>query len=279
MDAKTKKVLSNNPLEYRSVLTIPNKINFGIELEMEEVDMVYVYNQVKSILGKDWNVHKDDSLKLLRSAEIVSPVLQNTKETWILIKKMGELLDKINPIYNKSSFQVNFDGSLLPTEQDRIRFLKLYAMYEDIIYRFSKGEDEEYRDSLETYAGPIILTLKGLVKDPKCAIEMFSNNKRYGIVFKSQKQDLIEFRTPNSTSNPILIQNYITTFYYLLKFVTSNKYPKHEVDEYIDKYMRIYILEGYEKCNEEKAIKFADMIFPKQIDKAYFLHQYLGKQK
>ena len=43
--------------------------------------------------------------------------------------------------------------------------------------------------------------------------------------------------------------------------------------------MRIYILEGYEKCNEEKAIKFADMIFPKQIDKAYFLHQYLGKQK
>ena len=152
-------------------------------------------------------------------------------------------------------------------------------MYEDIIYRFSKGEDEEYRDSLETYAGPIILTLKGLVKDPRCAIEMFSNNKRYGIIFKTQKQDLIEFRTPNSTSNPILIQNYITTFYYLLKFVTSNKYPKHEVDEYIDRYMKIYILESYERCNEDKAIQFANMIFPKQIDKAYFLHQYLGKQK
>lgn len=276
-NSKIDQVLLHNPLEYRSILTIPKHINFGIELEMEDVDMINVYNQVRSTLGNNWNINKDDSLKLQRSAEIVSPVLQNTKDTWILIRKLGELLEKINPTYNKCSFQVNFDGSLLPKEEDRIRFLKLYAMYEDIIYRFSKGEDEEYRDSLETYAGPIILTLKGLVNDPKCAIEMFSNNKRYGIIFKTQKKDLIEFRTPNSTSNPILMQNYITTFYYLLKFATSNKYPKREVDEYIDRYMKIYILESYERCNEEKAIQFADMIFPKQVDKAFFLHQYLKK--
>lgn len=276
-NSKIEQVLLHNPLEYRSILTIPKHINFGIELEMEDVDMIHVYNQVRSTLGNNWNINKDDSLKLQRSAEIVSPVLQNTKDTWILIRKMGELLDKINPTYNKCSFQVNFDGSLLPKEEDRIRFLKLYALYEDIIYRFSKGEDEEYRDSLETYAGPIILTLKGLVNDPRCAIEMFSNNKRYGIIFKTQKKDLIEFRTPNSTSNPILMQNYITTFYYLLKFATSNKYPKKEVDEYIDRYMKIYILESYERCNEEKAIQFADRIFPKQVDKAFFLHQYLKK--
>ena len=280
IDSKTKQVLLHNPLEYRSILTIPKNINFGIELETDNVDMINVYNQVKSILGSNWGVNKDDSLTLQRSAEIVSPVLQNKKETWILIQKMGVLLEKINPDYNKCSFQVNFDGSLLPTEEDRLRFLKLYAMYEDIIYRFSKGEDENYRDSLETYAGPIILTLKGLVNlEPEYAIDIFSNTKRYGIVFKTQKQDLIEFRTPNSTSNPILMQNYITTFYYLLKFATSNKYPKHEVDEYIDRYMKIYILESYEKCKEEKAIQFANMIFPKQIDKAYFLHQYFGKQK
>ena len=276
-NSKIDQVLAHNPLEYRSILTLPKDVNFGIELEMEDVDMINVYNQVRSTLGNNWNINKDDSLKPLRSAEIVSPVLQNTKDTWILIRKMGELLDKMNPTYNKCSFQVNFDGSLLPKEEDRIRFLKLYAMYEDIIYRFSKGEDEEYRESLETYASPIILTLKGLVNDPRCAIEMFSNNKRYGIIFKTQKKDLIEFRTPNSTSNPILMQNYITTFYYLLKFATSNKYPKKEVDEYIDRYMKIYILESYERCYEEKAIQFADMIFPKQVDKAFFLHQYLKK--
>ena len=80
--------------------------------------MINVYNQVKSILGSNWGVNKDDSLTLQRSAEIVSPVLQNKKETWILIQKMGALLEKINPDYNKCSFQVNFDGSLLPTEAE-----------------------------------------------------------------------------------------------------------------------------------------------------------------
>ena len=137
-NSKIEQVLAHNPLEYRSILTIPKDINFGIELEMEDVDMISVYQQVRVTLGNNWNINKDDSLKPLRSAEIVSPVLQNQKETWILIKKMGQLLEKLNPTYDKCSFQVNFDGSLLPKEEDRMRFLKLYAMYEDIIYRFSK---------------------------------------------------------------------------------------------------------------------------------------------
>ena len=53
---------------------------------------------------------------------------------------MGELLTKLNPNYNICSFQVNFDGKLLPSVEEKIRFLKLYAMYEDIVYKFSKGE-------------------------------------------------------------------------------------------------------------------------------------------
>ena len=270
--------LINNPLEYRPILTIPKNINFGIELEMEKVDPRVVYHLVKNGLGGDWNVKVDDSLELLHNAEIVSPVLQNTRETWVIIKKMGEILERLNPDYHKASFQVNFDGSLLPTPEDRLRFLKLYAMYEDIIYRFSKGEDEEYRDSLETYASPIILSLKGVVKlSPDYALEMFTNQKRYGIAFKNQKQDLIEFRTPNSTSNTVLIQNYITTFYYLLQYVIKNRYDKKRVDEYIDHYYKSYILESYERCNEEKAIEFATEIFPHQVDRSMFLHQYLKK--
>ena len=116
-----------------------------------------------------------------------------------------------------------YGGRLLKGNEngDRARFLKLYAMYEDIIYRFSKGEDSEYRETLDMYAPPIILSLKGALQyDDEAAIDIFSDNKRYGLVFKS-KQDLIEFRTPNAKSNPILRQNYITTFYYLLMFYSD----------------------------------------------------------
>lgn len=270
--------LINNPLSYRSILTIPRKENFGLELELENVQYDEVLRLVRNQFGPSWHVKTDRSLTLSRNAEIVSPVLQNTKQTWILLKKMGKLLEHLKPTYDNCSFQVNFDGTLLPTDEDRVRFLKLFAMYEDIIYRFSKGEDDKYRESLETYADPIILTLKGYVNfDASDILEVFSNNKKYGIVFKTDKKDLIEFRTPNMTSNPILWQNYITTFYYLLKVATSKKYPKEVIDEYINNFMSIFLLERYERLNEDKSIEFANLLFTNQQDKTNFLHQYLRK--
>lgn len=269
--------LTNNPITYRPILTIPRNTNFGIELELESVDYNGLEKRIKSLMGGDWIVKKDKSLSFIDSAEIVSPVLQNQKDTWLLLKKLGQLLARIKPTYDNCSFQINYDGSLLPTLEDKIRFLKLYALYEDIIYRFSMGDDNKYRESIDIYASPIILALKDINHlDDDFILEKFSNNKRYGIIYK-EKQDLIEFRTPNATSNPILWQNYITAFYYLLKAVTSNKYNKKEIDRYIEEFSTIYILEKYKHPNIEKAIEFSDLIFDRQIDKTYFLHQYTHK--
>lgn len=272
--------LMNNPLVYKDKLTIPKKEIFGLELELDLVNYNEVCRVVRNHFGSSWKVKTDKSLTPGENAEIVSPKLQNTKETWIMLKKMGMLLKELAPSYDKCSFQVNFDGSLLPTVEDRVRFLKLYALYEDIIYRFSKGEDSEYRETLDIYASTIILTIKGISRfSNEGIVDMFSNNKRYGIVFKTENRDLIEFRTPNMTDNPILWQNYITTFYYLLVAATSNKYPKKEIDEYIDGFCKINILGGYEKENKEKAIEFSKRIFPHSIDRISFMHQYLGSAK
>ena len=158
--------LINNPITYRPILTIPKNINFGIELEVESVDFKELEKKITSHIGGNWTIKKDKSLSFIDSAEIVSPVLQNKKETWIILKKLGELLNKIKPTYENCSFQVNYDGSLLPTLEDKIRLFKLYAMYEDIIYRFSKGEDEKFRESLQIYAYPIMLSLKDMKQLP-----------------------------------------------------------------------------------------------------------------
>lgn len=275
-DSTLEKNLRNNPLEYRSKLTIPSKVNFGLELELDKINHYEVYSLVRSRFGEKWRVKTDESLTEGKNAEIVSPVLQNNKQTANLLKKMGQLLEQCNPSYDKCSFQVNFDGKLLPRLEDKFRFLKLYAMYEDIIYKFSKGEDAEYRETLEMYASPIILSLKGMLSvGAGATVDMFSNNKRYGVIFKSGDRDLIEFRTPNATSNPILWQNYITTFYYLLSFSTSNKYDIRKVDKYIDEFSKVYLLENYELEKRNKALEFANMIFPNNIDQTYFMHQYL----
>ena len=270
--------LKNLPMQYRSKLTIPKNVNFGLELELDKVDFMEVRRLVSRYIGGDWNVRVDNSLTKLNNAEINSPVLRNNKNTWELLYKMSELLKQINPSYDICSFQINFDANLLKTDKDKIRFLKLYAMYEDIIYRFSMGEDMSYRESLETYASPIILTLKGMLSiNDKAVIETFSDQKRYGICFKTKSTDLIEFRTPNMTDNPCLWQNYITFFYYLLKLVSSGKYNEDEVDRYIDEYSKIYILENYELEKREKAIQLSKKLFFNSTDRINFMHQYLRK--
>ena len=270
--------LINSPMEFRNKLTLPYKANFGLELELDKVDLSEVRELVGRNIGGDFSVKNDKSLTTGMNAEINTPVLRNSKATWELLKRMGELLKKINASYDCCSFQVNFDGSLLPSVEDRVKFLKIYAMYEDIVYHFSKGEDLSYRDSLEEYASPIILTLKGVLSINNAAVvEMFSNQKRYGICFKSRDCDLIEFRTPNMTDNVCLWQNYVTFFYYLLNLVHSGKINMREVDEYINSYSRIYILENYEKEKEEKALQLSKKLFCNSTDRINFMHQYLGK--
>lgn len=273
------KKLDNSPFLYREKLTIPKNVNFGLEFELDKIDPNMVYRIVRSQMGGDWKIKEDESLTKGQNAEIVSPVLQNNKETWNMLKKLSEILSKIDADYGKCSFQVNFDGALLPTLEKRVQFLKFYSMYEDIIYRFSKGEDSEYRDSLDIYASPIFLTLKHYVLmsyDLDLVIGAFSDNKRYGIVFKSG-QDLIEFRTPNMTNNPILWQNYINTFYYLVDSSLSNRYNKKEVDRYVEGVHKMFLLENYEKEKKEKALEFCDTVFTNSLDKINFMHQYLDE--
>ena len=48
--------LRNNPLEYRSKLTIPEKINFGLELELDQVSHDEVFKLVRKNFVSSWIV-------------------------------------------------------------------------------------------------------------------------------------------------------------------------------------------------------------------------------
>lgn len=273
--------IKKTPFLFRPQLTIPKNINFGLEIELEDIDFDIVESKVKKQFGESFKVKTDKSLRRDHNAEIVTSVLRNTKETWIMLKKLTKLIQVLQPHFDNCSFQINYDASLLPTIEDKVRFLKLFAVYEDIIYRFSKGEDEHYRDSIDEYASPIILQLKGYmnIADDRTMVEMFTHHKRHGINFKKNPKELIEFRTPNSTHNIVLWQNYITTFYYLLKLAANPKFSRRELDEYINKFCHTYLLEIYEIEDIEKAQKLSDMLFHNSIDKTYFMKQYIGLNK
>lgn len=271
--------LLNNQLSFRPKLTIPESVKFGLEIELENVDFKYTYNLVKEQLGSKFKVAEDRSLNKYENAEIATPPMKNTINDWLLLKKLSELITKLNPTFDNCSFQINFDGSLLPTKDDRINLLKIFAYYEDIIYRFSKGEDESYRQSLNIYSAPIILVLKSVLDFNKDSIiDTFNEKKYYGINFKTEKQDLIECRCPNGTENIILWQNYITFFYYLIIFARSRKFNNREITEYINNFSDLSPLKSYEEINEEKSLRLSKEIFSHQKDRIYFLHQYIGNR-
>lgn len=74
--------LRKNPLVYRDKLTIPEKVNFGLELELDQVNQSEVFKLVRKEFGDSWIIKQDNSLTKGANAEIVSPVLQNKKRTW-----------------------------------------------------------------------------------------------------------------------------------------------------------------------------------------------------
>lgn len=277
----TKSELKETPFSYRPILTIPTDINFGLEIEIEDIDHDLIVKQVQEEFGTSFKVKKDVSLRKDYNAEIITPVLQNTRKTWEMLKKLTDLIKTLNPTYDNCSFQINYDASLLPTIDDKVRFLKLFAVYEDIIYRFSKGEDEEYRITMSEYAAPIMPVIKEYKDkaDDEYLVEEFTSIKGSGVNFKKRIKDLIEFRTPNGTHNIVLWQNYITTFYYLLKLATNPNVDKKELDKYIDEFNQLYILEFYEQENIPKALELSNMLFINEKDKINFMKQYTGIQK
>ena len=65
--------LINSPMEFRSKLTLPHKANFGLELELDKVDLLEVKELVGRNIGFDYmgvnNVYCHDSLLVVCTSD------------------------------------------------------------------------------------------------------------------------------------------------------------------------------------------------------------------
>ena len=106
-------------------------------------------------------------------------------------------------------------------------------------------------------------------------IEYFRWNKKYCIAFKnSQKNDtpipdIIEYRIPNGCDDAWLWQNYINTFFHLQEIIPS-------LDLEYFNYDSCYNNKPYAVLYLDDACLFANLIFNDDLDKIYFLRQYIG---
>ena len=283
-------------INYREILNIPNNITFGIEIEVCSKDIKDSETLNKALiklnnlsLNNEWyfDIEKD----IPYCTEFVSPILIDSKDAWINIKKVCEVLRENGSIItNDTGGHIHFGLQILGSNTSAwLNFIKLWSIYENIIYRFSYGEYERERDLLRISAKPISakfhnvynLLSMGNTSTREIIKKMSIGYKSdaigiYNYDSKYKKNSTIEIRCPNSSTEEVIWQNNINFFYHFLKYCSSSNF-NHEV---IDK--RIYDILGiqndlslYREVFIEQAIELADLIFDNNLDKLNFLRQYL----
>ncbi|HHT38665.1 MAG TPA: hypothetical protein GXZ95_04545 [Mollicutes bacterium] len=173
------------------------------------------------------------------------------------------------------------------------RFLKAYAAYESIIFRYVYGEKSCGRYNLYKYAAPISDNLyKNMryinkAKDIDDINRILSNyerksalnfkNVQFHLITNTVIMNTLEFRSPNATVEEIVWQNNVNA---LTKLVLSSSKDYFDEDHlnYELKHNRFSSkleLYMYDQVCLKKALDFVDLIFDNNLDKVYFLRQYI----
>ena len=283
--------IENYYLEYRYRLSIPKNVTFGTEIEFEGVGYSVAKNFIKSNLDR-WGIDTDDSLRS-RSGEIQSPILIDEKRTWEELKKVCEYLKKQNAIMNMNAGgHIHIGTPVLGDDLEGWRiFLKLVILYEHILYRFGFGDKINGRPKLFKYAVPISKRLYDNLDDINDADEFrnmtycFMEDRRCSVNFTNVDyyypntkgdNNTIEFRFPNATDEEIIWQNNINT---AAKMLLSSK--ARVIDEdFLDYKLKTFKPDVdnkliYNEIYLKDALEFVDLIFNNNLDKVYFLRQYL----
>ena len=279
-------------LTYRNKLNLPPDLSFGIEIEYERIRKKVVDNYINK-KHPTWDSKIDASLKF--GGEVTSPILFDEKENWQELKQVCQFLQKhhANTLDNAAG-HIHIGTHLIGNDVKAWQtFLKLYTAYESIIFRFAYGDKINARKKIFNYAEPIsdMLYIKLLeiesAKDFKDIVSLLPRKERrlavnfenIDIFDPNEKivKNTIEFRSPNATVDEIIWQNNVNT---LTKMLLSCKKDLVDTD-YVDYILRKEHLKFeqnkylYQIINLKNALEFVDLIFDNNLDKVYFLKQYL----
>lgn len=294
--------LKNQKLEYRKKLNFNDELTFGIEIEYCDAPSNKILKTIKKFkkhpqynLYGEWNFSIDDDFinfdkGIIYGGEVSTPVFTNRIDTFKEIKQMCLALKKYNATVNEkvglhyhiSKDVFNEDYNIL------LKFLKLYTVFEHIIYKFGYNGAKE-REAIKLYCFPVRYTLIDILDNIECkefynivnSINDIVLAKSRGINFQNvprgiNSKETIEFRMCNSSIDPIVIQNEINLFCNLLLSCAHKEMDQEYLDYRIKELKRTESdLLSYRNLNIEDAFLFADIIFDEEIDKDYFIKQYI----
>lgn len=287
-------------LELRKKLNIDDKVTFGTEIEFEESYRDLIELAIYCEFSQSGWIVKDDG-SLLNGGEVVSPILRNTEQSWIDLSRICNIVSNNAKVLENTSAHIHIGMQILGNNTKYwINFAKLWSAYENIIFRFLYGEYLSHRPEIEKYAKPIskeLIKKEAQLKRKEDELSYYlfkaldpDDDRRKSINFTNisatkiydydrvVNKNTIEFRSPNGTFNPIIWQNNINLLVHLLEYAKSSNFNEELINKRIDYIKGKEIpsnLYKYSQINIEQAIELADLIFNNNLDKIYFLRQYI----
>ncbi len=141
-------------------LGLPKYFKFGIELEADNVrtkgkNGLYTGESAKYITDHNWHMatKNEEILVSKGGAELVSPILHDTKQDWKNISDICKHIKKFpgengNKVVtnNKCGLHIHFDADCLLKDPNRIKnFMRLYAESEELLYKMCNDKNNPMR--------------------------------------------------------------------------------------------------------------------------------------
>lgn len=288
-------LIDNYYIELRDRLGIDRYITFGMELECESTINTSIYKKLSKngLIGgaNNWKISNDFSLN--DDLEIKSPVLSDTEVAQRNLDKVCSILESSAKIGKKSGGHIHVGAHLLGNNKESwLNFIKIWSVYENIIFRFCYGGFLTARPYIVEYAEPMSKVFwTDYEKYKECDFGLpqmildFQQTKYQAVNFnnvlarncnKFYSYNTIEFRCPNGSLNPVIWQNNLNLFVKLLKYSKDSSFN----DDIVSKRHNLNLnkfseLKFYDNIYLEQALELCDMIFTNNYDKVYFLRQYL----
>lgn len=299
-------LLNKYYLELRNRIGISSDITFGLEIECDNAGPEIVFEKLSDeIWFRDWEIDLDGSIPF--GLEVISPVLRDFKDNWFDLSRVcNVIVGSRGVVSDNVGGHIHIGTQILGNNSKYWgNFIKLWTVYENVIFRFLYGEFVSPRSILEHQAKPIaldcinrmdsidkkidMLNASNLFRTLDCGDENIKVRRKKCVNFTNvsglqpymynmeKERNTIEFRSPNGTFDPVVWQNNVNFLVKLMLYCKSDKFNSELIDIKInqmkdgmflsfDKYSRIYI---------DQAIELADLIFDNNEDKIYFLRQYI----
>ena len=284
-------LLDEYKLKLRKDTNIPKDVTFGIEIEVENLKDSKSQEIYDNLPDEEWKVTNDLSLR--KGIEVVSPILIDEKKTWKEISKICKYLKTISEISSNTAGHIHVGAQIMEDDTNKwLNLLKLWSVYENIIFRFSNGEYINSRMSQQRFAPAVkeqlekeYDILKKCGYDVTNTLRILQHDRNQAINFENiyldrynefYKNNTIEIRCPNGTLNPIIWQNNINFFTKFLLYCNDNAFDYDTVLKREEKNNKNKVnYTKYETIYLEQALELADLLFNNNKDKVYFLRQYL----